>query len=98
MYVRTIDPLTLFSLPDIGVKFALLSLIGGMGTVIGPVLGAFLIIPLESYFRASLGGAGPGVHLILLGVVMLLAALFMRRGIAGAIESVRERLRHARSK
>jgi branched-chain amino acid transport system permease protein len=81
MYVRTIDPLTLFSLPDVGVKFALLTLIGGMGTIAGPILGAFLIIPLESYFRASLGGAGPGIHLILLGFVMLLAALFMRRGI-----------------
>jgi branched-chain amino acid transport system permease protein len=94
MYVRTIDPLTLFSLPDIGVKFALLSLIGGMGTVTGPVLGAFLIIPLESYFRASLGGAGPGVHLILLSLVMLLAALFMRRGVAGALDALWQRWRH----
>lgn len=93
MFVRTIDPLTLFSLPDIGVKFALLALIGGMGTIVGPVLGAFLIVPLESYFRASLGGAGSGVHLILLGLVMLLAALFMRRGIAGALDSVWQRLR-----
>jgi branched-chain amino acid transport system permease protein len=98
MYVRTIDPLTLFSLPDIGVKFALLSLIGGMGTIAGPVLGAFLIIPLESYFRAELGGAGPGIHLILLGVVMLLAALFMRRGIAGAIDALWHRWRHARKR
>ena len=98
MYVRTIDPLTLFSLPDIGVKFALLSLIGGMGTVAGPILGAFLIVPLESFFRASLGGEGPGIHLILLGVVMLLAALFMRRGIAGAIDTLWHRWRHARKR
>ena len=93
MYVRTIDPLTLFSLPDIGVKFALISLIGGMGTIIGPVLGAFLIIPLESYLRALFGGAGPGVHLIILGCVMVLAALFMRRGIAGVIDGLRQRWR-----
>jgi len=96
MYVRTIDPLTLFSLPDIGVKFALLSLIGGMGTITGPVLGAFLIIPLESYLRAVFGGWGPGVHLILLGFVMLLAALFMRRGVAGAIDTLRQHWRHRR--
>ena len=94
MYVRTIDPQTLFSLPDIGVKFALLSLIGGIGTITGPVLGAFLIIPLESYLRALLGGSGPGVHLILLGLIMLLAALFMRRGVAGAIDALRQRWRH----
>ena len=94
MYVRTIDPLTLFSLPDIGVKFALLSLIGGMGTITGPVLGAFLIIPLEGYLRAVFGGLGPGIHLIILGFVMLLAAIFMRRGVAGAIDSLRQRWRH----
>ena len=93
MYVRTFDPATLFSLPDIGVKFALLSLIGGMGTIVGPALGAFLIIPLENFFRASLGGEGPGLHLIVLGVVMLLAALFMRRGLAGAIDSLLHRYR-----
>jgi branched-chain amino acid transport system permease protein len=98
MYVRTIDPTTLFSLPDVGVKFALLSLIGGMGTITGPVLGAFLIIPLESYFRASLGGAGPGVHLILLSLVMLLAALFMRRGVVGALDALWQRWRRRSSR
>jgi branched-chain amino acid transport system permease protein len=94
MYVRTIDPPTLFSLPDIGVKFALLSLIGGIGTIIGPVLGAFLIVPLESYLRALLGGSIPGLHLILLGLIMLLAALFMRRGVTGAIDRLLARWRH----
>ena len=93
MYVRTIDPPTLFSLPDIGVKFALLTLIGGIGTVIGPVLGAFLIVPIESYLRALLGGSVPGLHLILMGLLMLLAALFMRRGVAGAIDALLERWR-----
>lgn len=97
MYVRTIDPPTLFSLPDIGVKFALLTLIGGIGTITGPVLGAFLIVPIESYLRATLGGEAPGLHLIVLGFVMLLAALFMRRGIAGAIDSAWHRWRRRRS-
>ncbi len=88
MYVRTIDPPTLFSLADIGVKFALIALIGGIGTIIGPVLGAFLIIPAESYLRAVMGGGLPGMHLVVLGGVMLLAALFMRRGVAGALDAL----------
>ena len=70
MYVRTIDPPSLFSLADVGVKFALITLIGGIGTIIGPVLGAFLIIPAESYLRAMLGGGLPGLHLVILGLVM----------------------------
>jgi branched-chain amino acid transport system permease protein len=96
MYIRTIDPPTLFSLPDIGVKFALISLIGGIGTIAGPVLGAFLIVPLEAWLRALVGGATPGLHLILLGFVMLLAALFMRKGVAGAIDALAQRWRHRR--
>lgn len=97
MYVRTIDPPTVFSLADIGVKFALLALIGGIGTISGPVLGAFLIIPAESWLRAVLGGGLPGLHLVVLGFVMLLAALFMRHGIAGAIERSWRRWRSARA-
>ena len=88
MYVRTIDPPSLFSLADIGFKFALLTLIGGMGTIAGPVLGAFLIIPIETWLRATLGGGLPGMHLVILGFLMLLAALFMRKGVVHAIESL----------
>jgi branched-chain amino acid transport system permease protein len=94
MYVRTIDPPTLFSLTDVGFKFALLALIGGIGTIIGPVLGAFLIIPAESWLRAELGGGLPGMHLAILGSLMLLAALFMRRGLTGVLESAWHRWRN----
>jgi len=93
MYVRTIDPPTLFSLTDVGFKFALLALIGGIGTIIGPVLGAFLIIPAESWLRAELGGGLPGMHLAILGGLMLLAVLFMRRGVTGVLESIWHRWR-----
>lgn len=101
MYVRTIDPPTLFSLADVGFKFALLSLIGGIGTVMGPVLGAFLIIPLENWLRTLLSGAIPGAHLLVLGVVMLLAALFMRKGLGHAFAELwrrHQRRRGARGK
>jgi branched-chain amino acid transport system permease protein len=97
MYVRTIDPPSLFSLADVGFKFALLSLIGGIGTLIGPVLGAFLIIPTESWLRATLSGSLPGAHLVVLGVLMLLAALFLRRGVTGLLKELLHR-RKAREK
>ncbi len=97
MYVRTIEPISLFSLPDIGVKFALLSLIGGIGTIAGPVLGAFLIVPLESYLRAILGGAWPGTHLIVLGMVMVLASLFMKHGVVGAATWLWRHIKRARA-
>ena len=93
MYLRFIDPPTLFTLPEVGVKFALLSLIGGIGTIFGPLLGAALVIPFENWLRAEFANALPGVSLAILGLLMVLAALFMKRGVVGAIEDLRKRLR-----
>ncbi len=92
MYVRVLDPPALFALPDVGVKFALIALIGGIGTVLGPVFGALAIVPLEGALRAVLSDAVLGGHLIVLGAVLVLAARFFRRGIVGAV-LVRHRTR-----
>lgn len=86
MYLRFIDPPTLFTLQEVGVKFALLTLIGGIGTLAGPLLGAALIIPFENWLRGAFADSLPGVSLAILGLMMVLAALFMKRGVAGLID------------
>jgi branched-chain amino acid transport system permease protein len=96
MYVRVLDPPSLFTLPDIGVKFALIALIGGIGTIIGPVVGAILIVPLENFLRGALSGDIPGGHLIVLGAVLVIAALFLKRGVVGASLALARRVRGGR--
>ena len=93
MFVLYIDPPTVFDLQEVGVRFALLTLIGGVGTISGPVVGALIIQPLASILRGALTGFRPGTQLIVLAVIMILAALFMRRGIVGAVEGGLRRLR-----
>lgn len=93
MYLRFIDPPTIFNLQEVGVKFALLSLIGGIGTIAGPLLGAALIVPFENFLRAELANALPGMNLAILGLLMVLAALFMKRGVMGAFEDLLARIR-----
>ncbi|MES2536949.1 MAG: branched-chain amino acid ABC transporter permease [Pseudomonadota bacterium] len=93
MYLRFIDPPTLFTLPEVGVKFALLALIGGVGTIAGPLLGAALVIPFENFLRAELANSLPGLNLAILGLLMVLAALFMKRGIVGAWSDLLHKLR-----
>jgi branched-chain amino acid transport system permease protein len=90
MFIRFVDPPTLFSLPEVGIKFALIALIGGIGTVFGPLLGAALVIPLENWLRTAFGGV-PGVHLAILGVALMLAALFMKRGVMGVVTGLAAR-------
>lgn len=92
MYVRYIEPETVFTLPEIGVKFALLSLIGGLGTVVGPVVGAFLVVPLEHMLHGKLSNLWTGAHLVVFGLLLVLAALFLKHGIVGALEKAWSRL------
>jgi branched-chain amino acid transport system permease protein len=96
-YVRIIDPPTLLTLQETGVKFALIVLIGGTGTIYGPLLGALLMVPLESWLRAHVSSLAPGAHLIVLGTVLVLAALFLKRGMVGAVEDIWSWLRHRRT-
>lgn len=88
MYVRIVDPPTLLTLSDIGVKFALITLIGGIGTGYGPLLGALLVVPVEAWLRAVLGAYAPGSNLVVLGTVLIVAALFFKSGLVGAIRSL----------
>lgn len=93
MQVRVADPAALLSLFDFGLKFALIALIGGLGTVYGPIIGALVVIPLENWLRAELGGVLPGANLIVLSLCLILAALFMKHGIVGALTAGLRRVR-----
>lgn len=96
MYVRIVDPHSLLSLFDVGVKIALIALIGGMGTLYGPLLGAMLVIPLDYWLRANVGSDIPGGSQIVLGAILIFAALFLRRGLYGGLQTLATRLRRVR--
>jgi ABC-type branched-subunit amino acid transport system ATPase component/ABC-type branched-subunit amino acid transport system permease subunit len=58
------------------------ALLGGRGTLWGPVLGAFIIEPLANLTSTSLGGANAGaIRLLLFGGLLGLVVLFLPRGL-----------------
>jgi branched-chain amino acid transport system permease protein len=81
--VGFVDPNYVFSF-DLSIKFALMTIIGGIATGIGPFLGALLITLLEAYLRASFSG-GPagqsGIYLVIYGVALMLVVRFLPRGL-----------------
>jgi branched-chain amino acid transport system permease protein len=84
-YVGFVDPFYVFSV-DLSVRFALNTIIGGMGTALGPFLGSILITSLETYLRATLSGVKSGftgIYLIVYGVVLILVVRFVPEGLAG---------------
>ncbi|MGH9067831.1 MAG: branched-chain amino acid ABC transporter permease [Acidimicrobiales bacterium] len=58
---------------------ALMSFLGGLGTVAGPVLGALILEPLQQYFTLQFPSGG--LYLILYGVLFLVVILLLPRGI-----------------
>jgi branched-chain amino acid transport system permease protein len=61
-------------------EIVLMTLVGGLGTIFGPVVGAFVIIAMEQY----LAGFGQWVTVIQ-GVIFVTCVLAFRRGIVGEI-------------
>jgi branched-chain amino acid transport system permease protein len=82
-----IDPAIAFG-PTTSVEALLGAIVGGMGTLWGPVLGALALHALSDLTR-NLFGALPGINMVIYGVVLVLIVMFMPRGIAGIGRSVR---------
>ncbi len=80
-YVGFIEPYSVFDVM-LSVQFALISIIGGLGTLFGPVLGAFIMIPMSEMLRAAFGGAARGFHLVLYGIILIAAVMLIPQGLA----------------
>jgi branched-chain amino acid transport system permease protein len=90
-YFTYIGPRSVFG-EGPSVQILLFAIIGGLGTVWGPAVGALVLVPIAELARAKLGGSFGGAHLMLYGTVMVLVMLFMPKGIMGLAQKVRSRL------
>lgn len=68
-------------------EVVLMTLVGGMGTVFGPIAGATIIITMQNY----LSGFGEWV-LVIQGVIFVITVLLFRRGVVGEIAALASRL------
>jgi branched-chain amino acid transport system permease protein len=80
-YFRYIDPHLAYG-PAISVEALLAAIVGGMGTVFGPLLGAAVLHLLGEVTRGMLEQA-PGVNLIVYGALLVVIVMFLPRGIMG---------------
>ena len=83
-YNDRVDPPMVMSL-DMSMKFVLITILGGVGTFWGPFLGALVLIPLQEYTRAYLANLGPGVDLIIFGLIIIIVMIKQPQGIMGII-------------
>jgi branched-chain amino acid transport system permease protein len=85
-YLAFVDPIGMFNIL-LSVQILLSMLLGGRGTLFGPVLGAFIIEPLNEWSNNHLGGGN--ARLLIFGGLMALVVMFLPRGI---IPTLRDRL------
>jgi len=84
--VHYIYPRGILSL-DLSFEIAFIAIIGGRGTLIGPIIGAVLLVPAAELTRTYLGGSYEGVHLMLYGAVLMAVMLFRPRGLMEPLEA-----------
>ncbi len=80
LYVGYIDPDSVMA-GHFSILIALPAVLGGVGTLWGPILGAALLIPVKELSSSYLGGSGRGVDLMLYGAMIVVVALAQPQGL-----------------
>jgi branched-chain amino acid transport system permease protein len=84
IYLNFLDPETMFSLAT-AIQVAMFALIGGLGTVTGPLWGTLLVVPIAEAARGWLGAAANGLHGLVYGLVLVAVVLTMPHGLVGSV-------------
>ena len=80
--------------PLITIGMVLMAFLGGRGTLWGPVLGAFILVPAQEYFAQTFGASE--LYLLAYAAVFIVIMLFLPRGILPSVAERLERRRRAR--
>ena len=91
-----IDPASGFGIL-VSVNMVIVAALGGAGRLFGPLLGAAILIPLQSETNTMFGGGGTGFTYILYGGIIMVIARFEPGGILEIWERIRDRRAARRS-
>ncbi len=79
-YLFSLNPNTVFGVP-LSVEIIIRPIVGGAGTVLGPILGSFILSPLAELARHYFAQGGwTGAHLIVYGALLIAVVLFLPEG------------------
>jgi branched-chain amino acid transport system permease protein len=94
-YLFSLQPNTLFGIP-LSVEIIIRPIVGGVGTLPGPIVGSFILTPLAEISRLYLGQGGlHGAHLIAYGVLLIGVVLFLPEGAYPRLRRALQRRRDA---
>jgi branched-chain amino acid transport system permease protein len=91
-YVLYLDPESVLILP-ISIQIVLISMLGGAGSIIGPVIGAAILMPVSEVTRVMLGHKGTGIDMIIYGTLITLISVYQPKGVWGLFSNIGKRTR-----
>jgi branched-chain amino acid transport system permease protein len=92
VFLSALQPQPMFEL-HLSVRIALVAIIGGRGTLFGPLVGAALLTLAAELFRNTFAEA----NLLIYGLLIVVVVLFVPRGLMGALRARAVRRRYAKS-
>lgn len=91
-YIHFIDPISIMPY-DLNIRLISITLLGGIGTVAGPILGAIILIPTGEWLRAliaNIGRSGGAFNLIVYGIIIIIISSVTPKGIVGYLKRKKE--------
>jgi len=97
IYMGFIDPEVVFALHNISIITILVGIIGGVGTIWGPALGAAVMVIVQEMFRSAIFGLAPSwvsrMHSLVFGLLVIFVILYMAGGILGDWNLITKKLK-----
>ncbi len=94
-YVLYISPQSVLIM-SLSILVAIIPIVGGVGTVWGPVLGAVFVFPLTEFLRAQLGGQALGLNYIFFGLAVIFVVMVEPLGLVALINKIGQAIRGGR--
>jgi branched-chain amino acid transport system permease protein len=91
-YIYFIDPATAFSF-NISIEAALVSIVGGIGTLWGPVIGTVLLETTSALLQSWLGSSTGGIQLTVYALILMAVILWRPTGLMGIVTDAYQRYR-----
>jgi len=88
-YILFIDPESVFPL-SLSILICLVAVLGGVGTLWGPLLGAAVLVPLSEGTRVFLGGGGKALDLLIYGGLIVLMSVAQPGGLIALLGRARQ--------
>jgi len=78
---------------NVSMIFVLVTVLGGIGNVYGPIIGSIIYYGLELVMRRAMSGTTSGINLIIFGALLVIVVCYQPKGIVGIYEDIVNRRR-----